>query len=60
MVYKNLHREGRSEEVLPPFFEAADYSKQFPIEYIVVSFGGGECLEEVATWLHVSIGIELH
>ena len=42
MVGEDLNRGGGALKVMPPSFQSADDGEEFPIEDIIVSFGGVE------------------
>ena len=49
-----------SHEVMMPFLQGLDDSKEFPIVDIVISFCRGEGGRMIGTGMEISIGILLH
>ena len=60
MVSDNRDRVWGALEVLLPFRECQDNSKEFPVIDVIVSFGWGEHLREVSIWLEITICVFLH
>ena len=60
MVGKEGDRMVGSLEVVSPVVESMNYSEQFPIVDIVVSFSGGEGLGKIGARVKVTVIILLH
>ena len=59
MVGDDGDRMGGSLDVLFPFFQCEDYSKEFSIIDVVVSFGRNKCLGEIGARAGITIEIIL-
>ena len=60
MISDDRDRVWGALEVLLPFRECQDDSKEFPVIDVIVSFSWGECLREVSTWMEITICVFLH
>ena len=51
MVSDNGDRMRGSLDILFPFFECEDYSKEFAIIDVIVSLSRNKCLGEICAWM---------
>ena len=59
VVGEDLYGKGGAVEIVAPGFQGANNGEKFPVVNVVISFSGGEGLQEVRAGMPIAVGVGL-